>query len=167
MVWNQSTVAQQYQGVWHTPHMQRTSRLLAPLHRCAVIRLGSTLFFIVISVWLLSYHTHKSARPLSWLKSLKPSDAYISQWVKPPSVQTMACLTTSLTDVNLLFIGAKEIYFYAIIFEIQTKIYLKKLSVFSSRHQWVRVSLWITCELSRNVRWVIRVSSWLSCTCIF
>ena len=106
-------------------------------------------------VWLLSY-THKSARPLSHLKSLKPSDAYRSQWVKTPSVQTMACLAISLTDVNLLFIGAKEIYFYEIIFEIQTKnIFGKvtcKMSVFSSRHQWVRVSplnyMWTVANFS-------------------
>ena len=152
LVWNQSTVAQQYPGVWYTPYMQRTTGLLAHLHRCAVIRLASTLLFIVILVWLLSYHTHKSARPISQLKSLKPSDAYISQWVNPPSVQTMACLAISLTDVNLLFIGAKEIYFYEIIFEIQTKIYLKKSSAFSSRHQWVRVSplnyMWTVANFS-------------------
>ena len=47
----------------------------------------------------------------------------------------MACLAISITDVNLLFIGAKEIYFYQIIFEIQTKnIFEKvicKMSVFS------------------------------------
>ena len=101
--------------------------------------------------WLLSY-THKSAKPLSQLKSLKPSDAYISQWVKPPSVQTMACLAISLTDVNLLFIGAKEIFFYEFIFEIQTKnIFEKvicKMSVFSFQHQWVRVS-------SLNYMWTV------------
>ena len=121
-------------------------------------------------VWLLSY-THKSARPLSQHKSLKPSDAYISQWVKPPSVQTMACLAISLTDVNLLFIRAKEIYFYEIIFEIQTKIYLKKSSAkcrsFRPGINESGWALWITCELSRTFRWVIRVSSSLSCTCIF
>ena len=133
------------------PTVQGTTGLLAPLHRCSVIRWGSTLLFIVILVRLLSY-THKYARPLGYLKSLKRSDAYISQWVKPPLVQTMACLAISLTDVNLLFIGAKEIYFYEIIFEIQTKIYLKKSSVFSSRHQWVRVNplnyMWTVANFS-------------------
>ena len=64
----------------------------------------------------------------------------------------MACLAISLTDVNLLFIGAKEIYLYEIIFEIQTKIYLQKSSVFSFRHQWVKVSplnyMWTVANFS-------------------
>ena len=38
----------------------------------------------------------------------------------------MACLAISLTDVNLLFFGAKEIYFYQIIFEIQAIKYIWK-----------------------------------------
>ena len=64
-------------------------------------------------VWLLpSSYTHKPAKPLNQLIALKPSDAYISQWVRPSSVQTMACPAIYLTNVDLLFIGAKEIFFY-------------------------------------------------------
>ena len=143
----------------HTPHTtcSETTGLLDPLHRCAVIRLPlrEHIAFHHHLFWLLSY-THKCARPLSQLKSLKPSDAYISQWVKPPSVQTLACLAIFLTDVNLLFIGAKEIHFYEFIFGIQTKnIFEKvicKMSVFSSWHQWVRVSflnyMWTVANFS-------------------
>ena len=39
----------------------------------------------------------------------------------------MACLAISLTDVNLLFIGVKEIYFYEITFGIQTKNIFEKV----------------------------------------
>ena len=108
-------------------------------------------------VWLLSY-THKSARPLSQLKSLKPSDAYINQWVKPPSIQTMACLAISLTDVTYCSLERRK-YISAKLYSKfkQQTIFEKvicKMSVFSSRHQcqcepcesmW---ALWIICEVA-------------------
>ena len=153
-----------------TTYIQRNHRTVGSSTQMCSYPFREHIAFHRHLVWLLSY-THKSARPLSQHKSLKPSDAYISQWVKPPSVQTMACLAISLTDVNLLFIRAKEIYFYEIIFEIQTKIYLKKSSAkcrsFRPGINESGWALWITCELSRTFRWVIRVSSSLSCTCIF
>ena len=152
------------------PHMQRNHRTVGSSAQMCSHPFREHIVFHRHLVWLLSY-THKSARPLSQLKSLKPSDAYISQWIKPPSVQTMTCLAISLTDVNLLFIGAKEIYFYEIIFEIQTKnIFEKVIAKCQSFRPGINESewaLWITCELSRTFRWVIRVSFSLSCMCIF
>ena len=54
----------------------------------------------------------------------------------------MACLAIPLTDVNLLFIGAKEIYFYEIIFEIQTKY------IWKSHLQ--NVSLFVPASMSQS-----------------
>ena len=83
----------------------------------------------------------------------------------------MACVAISLTNVDLLFIGAKEIFFYEIIFEIQTRnIFANvicKMSVILSRLQWVRVSplnyMWTGSNVFAESLWV---AYWLSCTYI-
>ena len=63
----------------------------------------------------------------------------------------MACLAISLTDVNLLFIGAKEIFFYEFIFEIQTK------NIFEKSHLQ-NVGLFVPTSMSQSELFELHVN---------
>ena len=153
-----------------TPHMRRNYRTVGSCARMCSHPFRDHIGFHRRLVWLLP-DTHKPDRPLNSLKTLKPSDAYTSNWIRPSSVQTMACPAISLTNVDLLFTGAKEIFFYEIIFEIQRRnLFAKvicKMSVILSRLQWFRVSplnyMWTGANFFAESLWVSR---WLSCAYI-
>ena len=130
----------------HTPHMQRNHRTVGSSAQMCSHPFKEHIAFHRHLVWLLS-DTHKSARPLSQLKSLKPSDAYINQWVKPPSIQTMACLAISLTNVTYCSLERRKY--------ISAKLYskFKQQTIFEKSHLQ-NVGLFVPASMSVWAMWV-------------